>query len=220
MVYCDKDGVQPVPDDQLAGRAAEGDRVHRPRRFAAGAGARVRQHDVSQVRRTRRRETDTMDTFVDSSWYFDRFTDATNDQQAVRADKGEVLAAGRLLQRRRRARDPAPDLLALLHARLPRPRHGRPLRAVHPVAHAGHGAEGRQGHVQVEGQRRRSGSDDREVRVGCPAAVRDVCRAAGERGRVERRRARRQLPIPRACVASCRSLGRARYGGQGRCPPS
>ncbi len=33
-----------------------------------------------------RRDTDTMDTFVDSSWYFLRFTDATNEQQIFSPD--------------------------------------------------------------------------------------------------------------------------------------
>ena len=54
----------PDPDDPLPGRrhragagraaaggAAEGHRVHRPRRFAAGQRARVRERDVSEVRR-------------------------------------------------------------------------------------------------------------------------------------------------------------------------
>ena len=41
-------------------------------------------------------------------------------RSAVRARQGRVLGTGRLLQRRRRARDPAPDLLALLHARVSR----------------------------------------------------------------------------------------------------
>ena len=36
-----------------------------------------------------RRETDTMDTFVDSSWYFDRFTDAKNDQQPFAPSKAK-----------------------------------------------------------------------------------------------------------------------------------
>ena len=81
MVYCEKDGVQPVPDDQLP--------VVLPKvtEFTGRGDSPLAQ--VPEFVNTTcpkcggpaRRETDTMDTFVDSSWYFDRFTDATNDQQ-------------------------------------------------------------------------------------------------------------------------------------------
>ena len=81
MVYCDKDGVQPVPDDQLP--------VVLPKvtEFTGRGDSPLAQ--VPEFVNTTcpkcggpaRRETDTMDTFVDSSWYFDRFTDPKNDRQ-------------------------------------------------------------------------------------------------------------------------------------------
>jgi leucyl-tRNA synthetase len=89
MVYCDKDGVQPVPDDELP--------VVLPKvtEFTGRGDSPLAQ--VPEFVNTTCpkcggpavRETDTMDTFVDSSWYFDRFTDATNDKQPFSPEKAK-----------------------------------------------------------------------------------------------------------------------------------
>jgi leucyl-tRNA synthetase len=80
MIYCERDGIVPVPDDQLP--------VVLPKvaQFT-GRGDSPLAQVAEFVNVTcpkcggpARRETDTMDTFVDSSWYFYRFADPRNDQ--------------------------------------------------------------------------------------------------------------------------------------------
>ena len=81
IVYCDIHGAQAVPDDQLP--------VLLPviTEFTGRGDSPLAQ--VPEFVNTTcpvcggpaRRETDTMDTFVDSSWYFDRFCDPGNARQ-------------------------------------------------------------------------------------------------------------------------------------------
>ncbi len=87
MVYCEKDGVVPVAEKDLP--------VILPHDVPITLAGGSPLAGVPEFLNTTcpkcggpaRRETDTMDTFVDSSWYFYRYADAHNDQAPFDSEK-------------------------------------------------------------------------------------------------------------------------------------
>ncbi|MEA2489611.1 MAG: leucyl-tRNA synthetase [Acidobacteriota bacterium] len=81
MLYCDKDGLVPVPEEQLPVTLP----LDVP--FTGREGNPLAKHEAfvnatcPQCGGPAKRETDTMDTFVDSSWYFTRFITPRDDQK-------------------------------------------------------------------------------------------------------------------------------------------
>ncbi len=87
VVYCDKCGIQPVPEDKLpvllpkdvdfsvVGKSP----ITTSKTFKDTVCPVCGGHAV--------RETDTMDTFVCSSWYYLRYSDARNDKECFNKDK-------------------------------------------------------------------------------------------------------------------------------------
>jgi len=88
VIYCAKDGMVPVPDADLPVLLPEN-----PKLTGMGESPLAATPEFVNVKCPKcggdaRRETDTMDTFVDSSWYFYRYCDPHNDKAPF--DKAKV----------------------------------------------------------------------------------------------------------------------------------
>ena len=159
VIHCEKCGEVDVPEDQLPVVLPELKGADlKPKGVSPLAAAEDWVNvDCPKCGGPAKRDSDTMDTFVDSSWYFLRYCSPHDDTQAVRPGEGAPVDAGRAVRRRRRARGAAPAVQPVLHQGPARHGAGRLRGAVLRAAEPGRGDQPGQEDEQVAGQRRRPG---------------------------------------------------------------
>jgi len=87
VVYCEKDGIVPVPDDQLPVKLPLDIKLTGQGQSPLALSPEFVNTTCPKCGGPARRETDTMDTFMDSSWYFYRYTDPHNDKAPFDKEK-------------------------------------------------------------------------------------------------------------------------------------
>ena len=114
IVYCDDCGTVPVPEEDLPVLLPEDAEFTPTGESPLKLDEDFRYTDCPRCGGPAERETDTMDTFVDSSWYWYRYLSPHYDEGPFEpAARGEV-APGGPVHRRYRARRHAPALHSLL----------------------------------------------------------------------------------------------------------
>jgi leucyl-tRNA synthetase len=86
ILYCESCGMVPVPEQDLPVLLPEVEEYLPKGRSPLAAAADWVHTTCPRCAGEAHRETDTMDTFVDSSWYFIRYCDAHNDEEAWRRE--------------------------------------------------------------------------------------------------------------------------------------